>query len=32
MDLVVLFIIAQKTGFVKVIAEQEMENFLPVYK
>lgn len=32
MDLVVLFIIAQETGFVKVTAEQEMENFLPVYK
>lgn len=31
MDLVVLLIIAQKAGYVKVIAEQEMENFLPIY-
>lgn len=31
MGLVMFFIIAQKAGYVKMIDEKKMENFLPIY-
>lgn len=31
MALVIFFIITQKAGYVKMIDEKTMENFLPIY-